>query len=193
MLALLALLVAPPADRVVVVVHDGNGHAAELTQIMVQRLREDGWDAVAAAPPREGIDSLREQDRLARLAGATQVLALDVSAERERRVVGGQPNASAPPSARVGEFNTPPIENVAPDARPRMTVEDLRAETRVMWRRVGQDRFEVDRTFDAGAQASWREDLPNGENREAHLHEMELLHGVFEQIAGQAADAIEMK
>src|SRR5262249_17033723 len=144
-------------------------------------------------PPREGIDSLLEQDRLALQAGATRVLALDVSAERDRRVVGGQPNASGPPSARVGEFNTPPIENIPPDARPRMTVEDPRAETRVVGRRVGENRFEVDRTVDAGAQTSWREDVPNGENREADLHEMELTHSVFEQIASQAADAIEMK
>jgi hypothetical protein len=206
---LLALLALVGGERVAVVVSDPGGRGDELAQAVTQRLRAEGWDAVAVAPPRGRIDLPREQDRLAKQVGATRVLALELrSARRTRQTTGGNVQPSYPPSVRVWRFDVSnlqqameqdvradPSPTLPPSAthRPRFVQEEERAETRLMWHRVGESGFDIDRQLGTAAMTGWREDVPATETRESVTRESQLRQRLFAEVAGQAAELVEMK
>ena len=194
--------------RVAVMVEDPTGHADQLSQAITERLRLDGWDAVAVEAPRGRIDQPGPQDERAKAVGASHVLAIDLRAERQRRSHGGDVVKSYPPSVRVFDQDVsvisdamkyPVREDLAPvlpppDVRnPRLVEEEVHARARMMWRPVGASRFAIDRQLAAGAITGWREDTAARESRTAREHEARLWQGLGTQLAGDAAEAIEMK
>jgi hypothetical protein len=195
--------------RVAVIVGDPTGHADQVSQAVVQRLRLDGLDAVAVDVPREVIDQPGPQDERAKEVGASHVLALDLQTERHRGMTGGELVKSYPPMARVfgqgvmlispESMHYPVIEDLAPQfpppdvQHPRFVQEEVRAKARMMWRTVGEKEFTIDRQLIAGAMTGWREDTPGRESRTALEHQARLWQGLGTQLGGDAAEAIKMK
>ena len=195
-------------QRVAVIVHDPGGHGDELAQSVVQRLRAEGWDAMAVPPSSEPIDSPHDQDLLAQTVGAPRVLVLDLATQRARQVTAAARQPSNPPSATVWRFDVrtpqppteidtiemagPPLPPTATHA-PRVVQEEVHAQTRMRWRRVGDGDVEMDRTVGTAAMMGWSEDRAPLRSLAAAEHEKFLLRRLFAEIAGQAAELAQMQ
>lgn len=195
-------------QRVAVIVHDPGGHGDELAQSVVQRLRAEGWDAMAVPPSSEPIDNPHEQDLLAQTVGAPRVFVLDLATQRARQVTATAQQPSNPPSAMVWRFDVrtpqppteidtiemagPPLPPTATHA-PRVVQEEVHAQTRMRWRRVGDGDVQMDRTVGTAAMMGWSEDRAPLRSRAAAEHEKFLLRRLFAEIASQAAELAQMQ
>jgi hypothetical protein len=195
-------------ERVAVIVHDPGGHGDELALSVVQRLRAEGWDAMAVPPSSEPIDNPHQQDLLAQTVGASRVLVLDLVTQRRRQVSTSAPQPSNPPSAMVWRFEVrepqpateidtiemagPPLPPSATHA-PRVVQEEVHAQTRVRWRHVGNGDVQMDHTVGTAAMMGWSEDRAPLRSRAAAEHERFLLRRLSAEVAGQTAELLEMK